>query len=273
MKLGAGWLTFASAGQDFPAYFARPVGATAGGPAVVIIHEAFGVDAYIEDVANRFATAGYETLAPDLLSPGGGRPEELTRERLEAASAFLNANPAGWSNPAARAEALARLPEAERASIAATLAKLFTPDDQRAARLARYTEVLTAAVAHLRATAPSRKVAAVGFCLGGALSGLLAAADPTLTAAVVFYGTVPPPEKLAAIKCPLLGHYADPDPRITPHVPAFAEAMKAQGTPFDFHIYPGARHAFFNDTAGAYNLEAARAAFARTLSFLLQHLT
>jgi len=273
MKLDNGWVTFASAGQAFPGYFARPVGATAGGPAVVIIHEAFGVDGYIEDVVNRFATAGYETLAPDLLSPGGARPEELTRPRIEAASAFLNVNPAGWSNPAARQEALARLPEKERASIAATLGKLFTPDDQRAARLARYTEVLAAAVAHLRGSAPDRKVAAVGFCMGGALSGLLAAAEPTLNAAVIFYGTVPPAEKLSAIKCPLLGHYAEPDPRITPHVPGFAEAMKAQGTPFEFHVYPGARHAFFNDTAGAFNLDASRAAFARTLSFLLQQLT
>ena len=273
MKLGTGWLTFAAAGQDFPAYFARPVSATADGPAVVIIHEAFGVDAYIEDVVNRFATAGYETLAPDLLSPGGARPDPLTRPRIEAASAFLNVHPAGWSNPAAREEALGRLPEGERASMAATLGMLFTPDDQRAARLARYTGVLAAAVAQLRETAPNRRVAAVGFCLGGALSGLLAAAEPTLNAAVVFYGTVPPPDRVAAIKCPMQGHYADPDPRITPHVPAFAEAMKAQGTSFDFHVYPGARHAFFNDTGAAFNLGAARAALARTLSFLLQHLT
>ena len=49
MKLDTGWVTFASAGEDFPAYFARPPGATPGMPALVIIHEAFGVEAYIED--------------------------------------------------------------------------------------------------------------------------------------------------------------------------------------------------------------------------------
>jgi carboxymethylenebutenolidase len=272
MKLDTGWVTFASAGEKFPAYFARPPRATPGMPALVIIHEAFGVDDYIEDVANRFAAAGYETLAPDLLSPGGTRPAELTRPRLDAASAFLNANPAAWSDAPAREAALAALPEDQRSSIAAALAKLFTPDEARAARLARYTEVLVAAVGHLKSAA-SRKIASVGFCMGGALSGLLAAAEPALDAAVVFYGTVPPPEQVAAIRCPMQGHYADPDPRITPHVPAFAEALQAQGVPFDVNVYPGARHAFFNDAAGSYGLDASRAAFARTLSFLLQHLT
>lgn len=272
MKLDTGWVTFASAGENFPAYFARPPQATPGMPALLIIHEAFGVDAYIEDVANRFAAAGYETLAPDLLSPGGTRPPELTRPRLDAASGFLNANPAAWSGAPAREAALANLPEAQRTPIAATLAKLFTPDEARAARLARYTEVLVAAVGQLKSTA-SRKVASVGFCMGGALSALVAAAEPALDAAVVFYGTVPPPEKIAAIRCPMQGHYADPDPRITPHVPAFAEALQAQGVPFDVNVYAGARHAFFNDTAGSYALDASRAAFARTLSFLLRHLT
>jgi len=275
MKLETGWTKFSSAGQDFPGYFARPRGATPAMPAVVIIHEAFGVDEYIEDVANRFATAGYETFAPDLLAAGGARPDELSRPRIEAAAAFLNANPAGWSSPVAREEGLARLPAEQRAPIAATLGKLFTPDEQRAARLARYTEVLVSAVGHLRAGAQmgGRKVASLGFCMGGALSGLVAAAEPTLNAAVVFYGTVPPPDKIAAIRCPMMGHYADPDPRITPHVPALAEALKAQGVLFEAYTYPGARHAFFNDTAGAYSLDAGRAAFARTLPFLLQHLT
>jgi len=273
MKLDTGWLKFASAGEDFPAYFARPPGATPGMPAVLIIHEAFGVDEYIEDVANRFAAAGYETLAPDLLSPGGTRPPELTRPSFTAASAFLNANPAAWSNAVARDAALAALPDDQRTALTATLGKMFTSDEARAARLARHTEVLTAAVRHLKSAAAGRKLASVGFCVGGALSGLLAAAEPALDAAVVFYGTVPPPDKAEAISCPMQGHYADPDPRITPHVPAFAEALQARGVPFDVHVYPGARHAFFNDTAGAYGLDASRAAFARTLSFLLRHLT
>ena len=40
--------------------------------AVVVIQEAFGVNAHIEDVTRRFAAAGYHAVAPDLFHRGGG---------------------------------------------------------------------------------------------------------------------------------------------------------------------------------------------------------
>jgi carboxymethylenebutenolidase len=45
-------------------YLARPPGGT--GPGVVVIQEWWGMNAHIEDLARRFATAGYVALAPDL---------------------------------------------------------------------------------------------------------------------------------------------------------------------------------------------------------------
>ncbi len=104
------------------------------------------------------------------------------------------------------------------------------------------------------------------------MSGLVACSEAPPDAAVVFYGAPPPVEKAAAVGCPVLGHYADPDPRITPAIPAFAEAMRAAGKSFQHHVYAGAPHAFFNDTARSYRPTPARAAWARTLSFLLEHL-
>jgi carboxymethylenebutenolidase len=275
MKLESGWTEYQSAGQAIPGFFARPPGARAPLPAVIVIHELYGVEEHIEDLTLRFAGAGYQALAPDLWAAGGARPAALTRERISAMRAFLNANPAAWSGLAARQEALGRVSEPERERLAATLGGLFGPDEGRAARFVRYTEIMRGAVAHLRAEpgAAERKIGSVGFCLGGGLSGLLAATEPALQAAVVFYGAPPPAEKIPAIGCPVLGHYADPDPRITPHVPALAEAMRAAGKDFEHHIYAGAPHAFFNDTAGAYRPDAARAAWARTLSFLLRHLS
>ena len=277
MKLDAGWVDTTSAGEITPAFFARPAAAVAAQaplPAVVVIHELFGVDAHIEDVVRRLATAGYEVLAPDLWAAGGGRPEALARDRVEAVRAFLNANPAAWSTPTARQEALARVAEDQRAGLEATLARLFGSDEGRAQRFARYTEIARGAVAHLRAAAAAgakRKVASLGFCMGGGISGLLACAEPTLTPAVVFYGAPPPLDRVPSITCPILGHYADPDPRITPNVPAFAEAMRAHGNFFDPHVY-AAPHAFFNDTGAAYRIDAARTAWARTLTFLSQNL-
>ncbi len=118
-----------------------------------------------------------------------------------------------------------------------------------------------------------RRIASIGFCWGGARSFLLATANPKLRAAVVFYGTTPPAEKLAAIACPVLGIYGEKDERITGRVPETAEQMKKAGKRFEYKIYPGADHAFFNDTSPTrYHAEAAKDAWALTLKFLRAHL-
>jgi carboxymethylenebutenolidase len=112
------------------------------------------------------------------------------------------------------------------------------------------------------------RISSIGFCWGGARSFLLATEWPNLYRAVVFYGTPPPQEKLAAIPCPVLGIYGEEDRRITSTVPETAEAMKKLGKKYEYKIYPGANHAFFNDTGDRYNAEAAHDAWARTLAFL-----
>lgn len=43
-------------------------------PSVLVIHENRGLNPYIEDVARRFAAAGFLALAPDALHPVGGYP-------------------------------------------------------------------------------------------------------------------------------------------------------------------------------------------------------
>lgn len=62
---------FPADGTDISAYLARPESGAAG-PAVLICHENRGLTAHIEDVARRFAKAGYAALALDLLSREGG---------------------------------------------------------------------------------------------------------------------------------------------------------------------------------------------------------
>src|SRR6185369_4883133 len=109
----------------------------------------------------------------------------------------------------------------------------------------------------------SGRLAAMGFCRGGARSFMLGAESDLLRAAVVFYGTAPEPEKLATVHCPVLGLYGQTDERITSRVPEVAEAMKKANKKFDYKIYPGAGHAFFNDTGDRYNKEAAKDAWER----------
>lgn len=112
----------------------------------------------------------------------------------------------------------------------------------------------------------------VGFCWGGARSFTLATESDRLRAAVVFYGSAPPPEQLARVRCPVLGLYGETDERITARVPEVAEALKKAGKKFEYKIYAGAGHAFFNDTGERYHAEAAKDAWARTLAFLRTNL-
>ena len=112
------------------------------------------------------------------------------------------------------------------------------------------------------------RIGAVGFCWGGGVVGRLAAADPTLDAAVVFYGQTPDLATVPNIKAPLLLHYAGLDARINANVPAFQEALDKTGQRYELHRYEGANHAFHNDTSAArYDAAAAKLAWERTLAF------
>jgi carboxymethylenebutenolidase len=73
-RLETGRTTYAGATGDIKAYIARPKGA-AKLPAVIVIHENRGLNPHIEDVTRRIALEGFLVLAPDLLSPAGGTPE------------------------------------------------------------------------------------------------------------------------------------------------------------------------------------------------------
>jgi carboxymethylenebutenolidase len=125
------------------------------------------------------------------------------------------------------------------------------------------------AIEYLRSRPESTgKVGVVGFCWGGTMAGQIAASGADLQAAVVFYGTAPPAEKVAAIRAPLLLHYAGLDERVNATVPAFEAALQKAGKPYTLHMYEGAQHAFHNDTSQArYDPAAAKLAWSRTLEF------
>jgi len=137
--------------------------------------------------------------------------------------------------------------------------------------LARY----AAAVPFLAARPGSNgKVGAVGFCWGGGMANRLAAAGTPLGASVAYYGMPLPPDQVPKVTAPLLLHYAGLDERINAGVPAFEEALKKNGKVYDLHMYPGANHAFNNDTnAARYDKEAADLAWARTIAFLKKWLS
>jgi carboxymethylenebutenolidase len=108
---------------------------------------------------------------------------------------------------------------------------------------------LGGAIRHLREVEGCTTVGVVGFCMGGALS-MIAATMPGVNAYAAFYGFPPrgaaPVEKITAPGLIFFGehesHFSIPDAR------AFAEAQRAKGVATELVVYPGAQHAFFNDT-------------------------
>jgi carboxymethylenebutenolidase len=115
--------------------------------------------------------------------------------------------------------------------------------------------------------ADASRVGMVGFCFGGGVTWLMAVAMPELKAAVPFYGPPPPVEDLPKIQAAVLAIYGALDQRITSTAERIEAAMHANGKIFEKEIYSNADHAFHNDTGSRYNLEAAKAAWARTLDW------
>jgi carboxymethylenebutenolidase len=123
--------------------------------------------------------------------------------------------------------------------------------------------------------AAGARVGTVGFCMGGALSLYAASKNEQVGACVVFYGVHPNVKPdLENLRAPVLGLFAERDKSVPPaSVRALERRLNELGKPNEMHIYPGAGHAFFNDTRPeVYEPEAARDAWQRTISFLRANL-
>lgn len=111
----------------------------------------------------------------------------------------------------------------------------------------------------------------VGFCFGGGMTWLTATKSPDLKAAVPYYGPNPPLEGVPNITAAVLAIYGENDQRINAGIPAIEEAMKKHNKIFEKIIYPGAAHAFHNDTGRNYKPDAAEDAWKRTLEWFAKY--
>jgi carboxymethylenebutenolidase len=115
------------------------------------------------------------------------------------------------------------------------------------------------------------KVTTLGFCTGAALSLLTSALHP-VDATIAYYGIFPRRGE-RSITNPVLVHVAEHEEHNPPaspeQFPSWFEGMNN----VEIHIYPGTRHAFFNDTYPAsYDPAAASLSWERTVAFLSRHL-
>ena len=122
--------------------------------------------------------------------------------------------------------------------------------------------------------APGAKVAAIGFCFGGGMTWqLLAAGEPRLSAAVPFYGPAPGGADFrGSPNAAVLAMYGELDARVNATQRAALAALEAAGLTHELRVFPGADHAFFNETGPRYNASAATEAYQAMLAWFAVHL-
>lgn len=79
-RLDTGYIRYPGETGEIRAYSARLKGEVKR-PAVIVIHEIYGLTPHTEDVARRVAFEGFIAIAPDALSPLGGTPDATEQAR------------------------------------------------------------------------------------------------------------------------------------------------------------------------------------------------
>jgi carboxymethylenebutenolidase len=217
-------------------------------PGVVMIHDVWGLADHTRDLATRLAGEGFAVLALDLY-------RDLPDPKIDDPGRFIRE----LSDPIALAGVQSGID--------------FLASDPASAGC---------------------PVGVTGFCMGGMYALLAACTCRGLAAAVPFYGMLSyehgmlgapdgadsrlkPRQPLDAapdLGCPLLAFFGEDDAFIPlADVERLRGALAGAAHPSEVKTYPGAGHAFMNDTRPeAYRPEAAADAWRRTVAFLGERL-
>ncbi len=246
-ETSARWITFPRGADKVRAYLAEPMGTDVVG-AIVCAPENLGVTEHRQAESRRLAAEGFVVLTVDPYSRIGGRPpQDYTTVEERRSKAFI----------AAKDETV-------------------VPDCQAALEWLRS-----------QARVDPQRIGAVGYCLGGGTVLAWAAQSRDLACSVVLYALPVIPAaytpdgqprsriglapKLAA---PMQLHFGESDEAIPlEQAHALKAALETQApVPVDFHLYPGARHAYMDDTLDRYSPQAAALTYGRMVDFFRAHL-
>jgi carboxymethylenebutenolidase len=176
-------------------------------PAVIVIHEIFGLSDWARSVVDEFADAGYIAIAPDLLwgtGAKGGGTSELSSDQIGLKIRGL-------------------------------------PADQITADLNACVDYVK------KLDACNGKIVVIGFCYGGGQSFRFATNNKDLKAAFVCYGNMvkdKEAEDIPRIACPVYGFYGGIDARVTATTEQTKALMKANNKTYEVNVYEGAGHGF-----------------------------
>ena len=241
------FVTINVGGTPMRTFVVRPAG-TAPAPVVIVIQEVFGLSDWIRGVADQLAADGFIAVAPDLLAGKGASGGD--------SASFAT----------------------EKERMQPTLA-LTT--DEVVARLKAAREW------GLKQPRANGKSATVGFCFGGQQSFRMAMEEPSLNAAVVYYGDAPavagagrgapfvPSDSMKNIKAPVLGLYGGlkEDARIGNTIEPTRAKMKELGKTYEVHIFEGAQHGFLRaqSAASGANMKATQEAWPLTVAWIKKY--
>jgi carboxymethylenebutenolidase len=227
----------AADGGTFAAHVAVPD--SGEGPGILLLQEIFGVNDFLKAKADDLAALGYVVLCPDVfwrVEPGVSLPHD--DEALGQAFGYMERFMAEGIEQA--------------------------PSD------------LGAALAHLRALPEvgDRKVAAMGYCLGGFLAYQLACHyEPD--AAVSYYGSgiADRLDDAKNLTCPIIFHFGGSDPFIPNEQVDSIRAHLDDRDAVEIHVQHQAGHAFENFLADQFHDPAATAtSWPLTVDFLEREL-
>jgi carboxymethylenebutenolidase len=215
-------------GRTFDAYLAQS--AASRPPAIMLLHDMFGLNEPIGAAADNFARRGYCALVPNL----------FWRSQIPGVISYDDSqHPAAW----------ARLQALDLDVVTADMAR---------------------AIGWLRAQPFSAgKVAAIGFCGGGRFA-YLAAARCGVDGAASLYGLGISQHlgEIDRVRCPLQLHYGLKDQHI-PRQEIDAVTAGVRGRPrIELFLYPQAGHSFANPVRPTYDAAAAQLAAARIETML-----
>jgi carboxymethylenebutenolidase len=247
-RVSAEELTFAGAdGAAVNGYLAVPAGRDPAQPrpAMIVIHEAMGLNAHIRDIANRFANLGYTALGVDLYTREGGPPPIDDRAAMMA-RLFSISDARVLGDLDGAAELLHA-----RADVGRVGCIGFCMGG-------RYTLLLACS---------SKRLGAAVDCWGGFIDR----ATPEQRATPA--RPTPPLELAGQLACPLLAAVGGEDQNPSPELAAqLRERAAASGEPVKVEVYEGAGHAFLADYRPSYRPEQAAQLWAEIVPFLAEHL-
>ena len=113
------------------------------------------------------------------------------------------------------------------------------------------------AVLQSQAMVDPQRLAAIGYCFGGATVLQLAYSGADVKGVVSFHGALPLPSENLNAKAKILIAHGNADPFLTEeHVRTFRQALDAANLDWQMVVYAGARHSFTNPGADAHGIDA-----------------